>query len=48
MGTRDSRGHLRVERHLILVLPEVLGEIGRTKVALEVRHYELFGRSSER
>jgi len=39
---------MRVERHLILVLPEVLDGIGHPRVALEARHDELFGRSSER
>ena len=34
---------VRVNRHLILVLQEVLDRIGRPRVALEARHYELFG-----
>ena len=31
-----------VDRHLVLVLSEVLHMIGRPRVALEARHYELF------
>jgi len=34
---------VRVDRHLVLVLPEVLDEIGDPRVALEDWHYELFG-----
>ena len=32
-----------MDRHLVLVLPEALDVIGRPRVALEARHYELFG-----
>jgi len=33
---------VRVDRHLVLVLPEVLDGIDRLRVALEAWHYELF------
>ena len=33
---------VRVDRHLVLVLPEVLDGIDRPRVALEAWHYELF------
>ena len=39
---------VRVDRHLVLVLPEALDVIGRPRVALEARHYELFWGSGER
>jgi len=34
---------MKVDRQLVLVLLEVLDVIGRPRVALEARHYELFG-----
>ena len=34
---------VRVDRHLVLALPEVLDGIAHPRVALEARHYELFG-----
>ena len=33
---------MREDLHLVLILSEVLDEIGRPRVVLEVRHYELF------
>jgi len=36
---------MRVDYHLILVLREVLDGINRTRVALDARHYELFGKT---
>jgi len=32
---------MRVDRHLVLVLTEVLDRVGRSRVALEARHHEL-------
>ena len=34
---------MRVDRYLVLVLPELLDGIGPPRVALEARHNELFG-----
>ena len=34
---------VRMNHYLVLVLPEVLDRISRPRVALETRHYELFG-----